>query len=130
MERARIRAAEWYRANKTRHKIYRDRYYQENKARLLAKAQDARRRRDYGLSRAEFEAMLRRQDGRCAICRKPERRKLYGKVSDLSVDHDHLMGQVRGLLCFDCNTSIGKLGDAPGVRAALTYLERYATKAA
>lgn len=64
------------------------------------------------------EAMYEAQDGRCAICRKPERWRY------LSVDHCHGTGRVRGLLCSMCNTAIGKLGDnADGVRQALRYLE-------
>lgn len=62
--------------------------------------------------------MVRVQGGACAICRQ---------VSDgtLHVDHDHETGKVRGLLCFDCNTAIAKLGDSlSGVLAATDYLIR------
>jgi hypothetical protein len=43
-----------------------------------------------------------------------------------NVDHCHSTGQIRGVLCCECNTGIGKLGDnAEGVRRALAYLERF-----
>lgn len=48
----------------------------------------------------------------------------YKHGENLCVDHDHVTGTVRGLLCNGCNHGIGKLGDnAEGVRRALAYLE-------
>lgn len=62
----------------------------------------------------------------CAICLQPEREVDYrtGNVKALAVDHDHTTGQVRGLLCFLCNTAIGKLGhSAVRLRRAAAYME-------
>lgn len=43
----------------------------------------------------------------------------------LRIDHDHVTGQPRGLLCDKCNTGLGKLGDTPeGLKRAILYLER------
>lgn len=76
-------------------------------------------KREYNLTSEQHRAMIEAQDGRCAICRKPE-----GDGRELSVDHCHQTGRPRGLLCWQCNTAIGKLGDTvEGVRAALAYLE-------
>ncbi|GGU95119.1 hypothetical protein GCM10010260_33080 [Streptomyces filipinensis] len=42
----------------------------------------------------------------------------------MHVDHCHKTGRVRGVLCFNCNSAIGKLGDNPGpVCRAAAYLE-------
>jgi hypothetical protein len=81
--------------------------------------------RTYGIDLATFDAMLERQGGVCAICKEPETRVSKGNVTPLSVDHDHQTGRVRGLLCFACNSGLGRLGDTvQGLRAALEYLER------
>lgn len=57
----------------------------------------------------------------CAVCGKPEQGRR------LNIDHDHVTGLVRGLLCRKCNAGIGLLGDTPeGVEAALEYLRRHA----
>jgi hypothetical protein len=49
--------------------------------------------RTYGLTTAQYDDLLARQGGRCAICRqKPGKKRL-------AVDHDHVTGAVRGLLC-------------------------------
>jgi len=74
----------------------------------------------YGLTPPDYAAMLKQQSGRCAICEEPERANRR-----LSVDHCHANGQVRGLLCRDCNVGIGALGDDPDVlRRAAEYLEK------
>lgn len=69
----------------------------------------------FGLSETDFNAMLQRQNGRCAIC---------GRDEQLVIDHEHnAVGRVRGLLCTACNTGLGHFGDDPErlIRAA-SYL--------
>ncbi len=71
----------------------------------------------YGLTIESFAALEQQQECRCANC---------GKVVPLlDVDHDHTTNKVRGLLCRECNTGIGLLGDTlDGLRNAVAYLER------
>lgn len=57
----------------------------------------------YGLTIDDYENMAAQQGDACAICgRNP------GKLR-LAVDHCHTTGKVRGLLCADCNTFLGRL---------------------
>jgi len=52
------------------------------------------------------------------------RSERLGNASAVHVDHCHETGRVRGVLCFNCNSAIGKLGDDPdAVRRAAAYLE-------
>jgi hypothetical protein len=70
----------------------------------------------YGISLADYEAMFERQGGACAICKRTG--------VTLCVDHCHLTGQVRGLLCTQCNCAIGLCRDDPALlRAAAEYLQ-------
>jgi hypothetical protein len=56
-------------------------------------------------------------------------RVIFPKVPAVHVDHCHKTGRVRGVLCFNCNSAIGKLGDDPdAVRRAAAYLEGNAWK--
>jgi hypothetical protein len=68
------------------------------------------RRVVYGLTSDEFDKRLIEQDGRCAICLI----QLSGvghSVDAPRVDHDHLTGMVRKILCGSCNTGLGKFKD-------------------
>lgn len=80
----------------------------------------------YGITTEEQEALFTAQGGLCAICHLPETaRKRNGSPKKLSVDHDHITGRVRGLLCLRCNTAIGKFKDDPErLRSAILYLEK------
>ena len=71
-------------------------YKLKNKAKI-AKQNRERQLKQYGLTLELYNALLLSQGGVCAICKtKPHKRSL-------NVDHDHLTGVVRGLLCYKCN---------------------------
>lgn len=75
----------------------------------------------YGITRDEYRKLWLSQGGVCAICVQPER---TARNRLLTIDHDHATGQVRGLLCSQCNRAIGLLGDSPEViEAAARYLK-------
>jgi hypothetical protein len=73
-------------------------------------------RTKYNVSLDEWNAMCVAQDGKCACCRT----KLQYKPA---LDHCHDTLVVRGILCSNCNTGLGKLGDnVEGLHRAETYL--------
>lgn len=81
----------------------------------------------YGLTVDEYDRLLAKQGGRCAVCRTdtPGNRRTRA-IRAFCVDHDHVTGHVRGLLCSACNRAIGMLKDDPDViEAALKYVRRY-----
>lgn len=79
----------------------------------------------YGITVEQYDAMAEKQGGRCAVCRRPEARRLRGVVLPLSVDHDHETGLVRGLLCSRCNMVLGYFDDPEFFAAATDYLRRH-----
>lgn len=79
----------------------------------------------HGLTAEQYYAIRQSQGDRCAICRREWGRGWNGKGPH--IDHCHTTGRVRGLLCGECNTAIGRFGDDPELlRRAADYLERAA----
>lgn len=92
--------------------------------RRLVNLKNALRR--YGLTPDELANMIATQGNRCAICGESPDPNGIKAASRLHVDHDHSTGQVRQLLCNNCNRGIGYLKDDPVlVRAAADYIERH-----
>lgn len=68
----------------------------------------------YRIGEDDIERLVERQGGVCPVCRV---------AAPVAVDHDHVTGAVRGVLCGDCNTGMGQLRDDPWVlRRAIEYL--------
>lgn len=99
-----------------------DKYAKSEKGRdqqKRARAKYNTRRRDvvlqnmYGISLEEYNNLYLLQGECCAICKKHQK----NFTKNLFVDHCHVTGQVRGLLCHKCNSGLGLFEDS------LTYLE-------
>jgi hypothetical protein len=87
-----------------------------NRDKLSPRNRDKYMKRRYGISRADYDALFERQGRVCAICRKPSKERLC-------VDHCHVTGMIRGLLCRKCNFGLGSLcDDQRALVAALAYL--------
>ena len=72
----------------------------------------------HGLTAGEHERLWIGQNRQCAICDKS-----LSSLADGVIDHDHTTGRARGILCTNCNTAIGKLGDSPvRLARAIAYL--------
>jgi hypothetical protein len=80
------------------------------------RAYDRNRSREkrYGISATDYDRMLARQGGRCAICRRKQEHTRIPTRS-LSVDHSHATRKIRELLCNNCNVMLGFAGDDANV---------------
>jgi hypothetical protein len=100
------------------------RYYLANRERLKKKrAKPIVRRRHhlkkrYGITLDDYDAMFKKQKGLCMLCGKPEKNKRH-----LHVDHDHVTGKVRGLLCGVCNRALYWLENSEWREKAEQYLK-------
>jgi hypothetical protein len=76
-----------------------------------------------GFSIAIFDALLKAQKGRCAICGT----ELDGlPKKQVHADHCHKTLTPRGVLCHHCNTGLGHFRDDPEImRKAIVYLEKH-----
>jgi len=117
----RIRANEitrnWRHVNgKTQYRKYR------NKVRTY---QNAYAYKKFGLTVEQYKELVITQKGLCAICHKPETRMKNGRTQRLSIDHNHVSGKVRGLLCGACNSGIGYFkDDLVTINSAISYLQQ------
>ena len=110
------RAKRWQRENRDRHVAWQRKYREENREWMREKDRKRWLAAKYSLTPEEFEKLLERQRGACAICGV-----VMGK--DLHVDHDHEAKFVRGLLCGSCNRGIGLLKENPEtLRRAAEYM--------
>lgn len=74
----------------------------------------------FGMTMEQYSELLEKQDGTCAICKKPQVNRSMGF---LTVDHCHDKKNVRGLLCSTCNSGLGFFKDSPALlAAAIQYL--------
>jgi len=109
--------------NKHENKEYQKRYYQEHKSKLNKYGKEWRKKnkdktkewyennkdkkkanqlkKRFGITLKDYNELLRKQGGTCAICRNKANDKA------LAVDHNHKIGKVRGLLCHYCNSTLG-----------------------
>lgn len=82
--------------------------------------------REYGMTLADYDKMFMDQGGKCAICKEDgTASNRNARFSPLHVDHNHVTGRVRGLLCNSCNTGLGSMRDSI---ANLTEAIRYLTQ--
>jgi hypothetical protein len=104
---------------KVRQQKYRDRLTPEQRKNIDLKCM-------FGITIEQWNKLFENQSGCCAICKMHQsefKRKL-------SVDHNHKTGTVRGLLCMECNTGIGKFKDSiDNLNEAISYLKNNAESA-
>lgn len=127
----RARAATWRAKNRDRVLARSTAYYRENREKVLegqrrAKAKDPVRYRrygwlwqlrKYGLTAEDFDALVIAQSGLCAIC--------DDQLERAHIDHCHVEGHVRGILCGNCNRGLGMFKDDPTLlERAAEYLRR------
>lgn len=85
-------------------------------------------KREYGMTLDQYNELLRKQANRCAVCRRPETivQKQTGVPQRLAVDHDHVTGEIRGLLCHRCNMLVWAMEDNHTTLAAIeAYIEGF-----
>jgi hypothetical protein len=77
----------------------------------------------YGLTVDDYNNMLKKQQGNCAICSSSVSHRTNTNYN-LFVDHCHTTGKVRGLLCHHCNAGLGHMKDSKEfLERAIRYLD-------
>lgn len=101
------------------HRAGRAAYAREWRAANPLKAKQHELQKMFGITLADYEAMLSAQGGVCAVCGQKD------EWFNLAVDHCHATGRIRGLLCSQCNRGLGLFKDrADLLDKAAQYLRR------
>jgi len=111
-----------YRANPARQKAATDRWRKKDpaKTRVFSRKCLLKRR---GLTVEQWDQKIADQGFVCAVCLSPDP---GCPDNQFRIDHDHVTGRLRGLLCHHCNVALGHVRDDPARLLALaTYLEMY-----
>lgn len=85
-------------------------------------------KRRWGMTRAELKEMSAKQNDVCAICKKPETavQASTQQVKHMAIDHCHKTGKIRELLCWNCNSCLGKVSDSVEVlQSMIDYLKKH-----
>lgn len=85
-------------------------HHRQRRRKVKERTHEQRVCKTYGLSPGDYQRLYEAQGGRCAICQWAT-----GRSKRLAVDHDHVTGAPRGLLCTTCNVLVGRWGDKPDV---------------
>ena len=112
---------EWYKKNKAKADARTKEWNIRNKKRAADLARRSHLKIRYGLTHEQYEAMFAAQDGLCFICASPPT-----KWVGLCIDHCHASGKLRKLLCANCNTVLGHVGDnVERLQKLIEYLETH-----
>lgn len=96
--------------------------YQRYKKRDPKKRRLERVKACYGLEPGEYYALVEAANGTCQTCGTPEG---DDKPTKLVVDHCHVTGKVRGMICDRCNRALGLVGDnVQTLSNLITYLKQ------
>jgi hypothetical protein len=82
-------------------------------------------KKKYGITLEQYNTMFIFQGGVCLVCGQSEIVTRLGKIKNLAIDHNHVTGKIRGLLCQKCNQALGLLNDNPVI---IKSLLKYITK--
>jgi len=117
-ERQKKNVRDWIDKNRE-YKKQKDKDYVKQRVKDDPQYHSMRNLRQYGMTLDDYDEMLKKQNGGCAICgREPSKRRLH-------VDHCHETGFVRGLLCFRCNFGLSYFGeDEKMLKSAYEYLRK------
>jgi len=94
-------------------------YVNANKEKMSPHLRRYSLKKRYGLSIEDYNTMLEKQNGVCAICKKPNSTNKH-----FAVDHCHSTKKIRGILCDNCNKGLGVYHDDTSIlQNAILYLE-------
>ena len=124
---------EWYHNTIEDRRFHYKKYYENNKERLVnysnlyrmnykERVRGSKLKCTHGITLEEYGQMFLLQNGRCLICGVG----INSLSKPLCVDHDHITGEIRGLLCGNCNVGLGLFKESiSSLKNAINYLNKF-----
>lgn len=81
-----------------------------------------RLKNNYGITIDEERKIFKDQGYKCKICKAPLELASKGRKNMTNLDHDHLTGKVRGILCTRCNSMLAIFDDRNTLEKGLKYI--------
>ena len=98
------------------------RFYQKHRIRIIEEKKISNRNRKYNITSEEYDNKLKEQNDCCDVCKTHKSEFNY----NLCVDHNHTTNEVRGLLCYNCNSAYGQLKeDINRMYNLIDYAKKY-----
>jgi len=112
------KVAEYSRRFHAKHPERKSEYYRRHRAKRRDQIESNRLKRRYGITREQVEQMKIAQNNQCSICSK--------ELVKSHIDHDHVTGKVRSILCPHCNGALGLLQESARIAfLAASYLQSH-----
>lgn len=111
----RISHRKWVKKDLSRYNSKQLAWANKNKEKRTYQARSSYLRRKFDLTIEDVNKMVKEQDNKCAICGSLYEQiidKLGRKKINFHIDHNHQTGEIRGLLCNDCNWGVGYFKDS------------------
>ena len=117
-----IRSKKYRDEHKQQRSDYGKKYRLEHKNQIKEKNRVGHLKRKFGMTLEDYNLLFEIQKGQCAICGRHQKELKQA----LSIDHNHDTGEIRGLLCHECNETLGYAKENTEILAnAIIYLWRY-----
>lgn len=120
-ELSRLESRKYYNNNRDKSTVRRRKYRENNREKDNLTKLVWRIKRNFGISLEERDNILRSQDGKCAICGTDN-----FTSKGICIDHNHMSGKIRGILCSRCNSGLGMFIDSRDIIIkAYWYLDKH-----
>lgn len=117
------RRKEYNKNNREKILNYQKEYYKNHKEKLSQKEKERKLKKYYNISFKEKQERLKNQNNKCALC---EENFDFIKKNSIHIDHCHKTNIVRGILCNNCNSGLGRFKDnIELLEKAILYLKKY-----
>lgn len=109
-------------------KQYQDKQKEQDPVKWKRIQRNAQLKHKFGITLKQYNAMVMVQNYVCAICGQKETQMMNEEIVGLTVDHDHITGKIRKLLCRRCNSILGYVRDNPDILEKATLYLRFHQK--